>query len=84
MLKRFFLIRCSSAQAILIVMQKLTGLTHFPFVTFVGPERTTGEESSSMGSEVETLMLRRILIRPRRLKLPRETNLATGSTSTRK
>jgi len=69
MLKEVFLIRCSSAE----------GIWAYTFLVckFVGPQRTTEEESSSAGSVVETPILRRILTRPRRSKLPREINLAT-------
>jgi hypothetical protein len=72
-----FLIRCFFAEVILVLLQKVSGLTTFLFVNFVGPQRTTEEESSSAGSVVETPILRRILTRPRRSKLPREINLAS-------
>jgi len=67
---------------------KLRRITGAQFVVFKGntrtieatkegPQRTTEEESSSAGSVVETPILRRILTRPIRSKLPREINLAT-------
>jgi len=67
---------------------KLRRITGAQFVVFKGntrtiegtkegPQRTTEEESSSVGSVVETPILRRILTRPIRSKLPREINLAT-------